>query len=203
VRRKLSLFVYGLPNIVGSTLGLAGLALLFAGVIKSYWPFIVAGLYGVGYLAAPRPSGLQIDFAEALGVPELTRKLDKIAEAARKTLPQDAASIVDAIRASVLDILAQAAAPASDAYQLQVARQTVNSYLPQMLDSYARLPPAFARLHVVKDGKTAQQILKDQLVLLDRELKQIALELHRADTEALIVHGEFLKKKFGASSGAL
>jgi hypothetical protein len=201
--RKLWLFIYGLPNIAGATLGLAGLALLFLGVIKSYWPLIVTGLYGIGYLAAGRPSGLQIAPGEALGTAELTEKINKIAAAARKTVPDDIASLVDAIRVSVLDILAQAAASEADAYQLQVARQTVNSYLPDMLDTYARLPSAFAKLYVVKDGKTAQQILKDQLGLLDQELKQIAAELHRADMEALIVHGEFLKKKFGGRSSGL
>lgn len=37
--RKLLLYLYGTPNIVGSLLGLIGLGLYFAGVIKSLWIF--------------------------------------------------------------------------------------------------------------------------------------------------------------------
>jgi hypothetical protein len=203
VLRKVLLFIYGLPNFFGTVLGLVGLALLFTGVIKDYSLFIIGGLYGIGYLAAPRPSGLQVELEEALGAADLTRKINTIAEAANKTLSEDAAALVDTIRVSVLDIIAQAATAEANAYQLQVVRQTVNSYLPDMLDTYARLPPAFAKFHVIRDAKTAEQILKEQLGLLDRELKEIAIQLHRSDTDALIVHGEFLKKKFGSRSGAL
>ena len=201
--RKVWLFIYGFPNIFGAILGLAGLALLFTGVIRSYWLFIVAGLYGIGYLAAPRPTGLEAELAEALDVEGLTAKIEKIAAAAKRVLPQSSAQLVDDIRKSVLDILARAAEAGADAYQLQVARQTVNDYLPGMLDTYARLPPAFSKFRIIKDGKTAQAILDEQLQLLDRELKQICLELHRSDTEALIVHSEFLKKKFGRGLNVL
>jgi hypothetical protein len=74
-------------------------------------------------------------------------------------------------------------------------RQTVNDYLPAVLQNYARLPPAFARIHPVRDGKTAQQLVDEQLGLIEKELNTILSDLSQNDAQALIVHGEFLKKK--------
>lgn len=54
MKRRLLLFLYSTPHIVGSVLGLLGLGLFFAGIIKSYWYFIVAGLYVIGVLATPK-----------------------------------------------------------------------------------------------------------------------------------------------------
>jgi hypothetical protein len=85
-------------------------------------------------------------------------------------------------------------------FQLQIVRQTVNDYLPTVLQTYARLPAAFARMHPVRDGKTAQQLVEEQLALIEQELSGILVGLSRNDAQALIVHGEFLKNKL--DSGA-
>jgi Ca-activated chloride channel family protein len=73
-------------------------------------------------------------------------------------------------------------------------------YLPDMLETYLALPPAFARLHPMKDGKTATQIFIEQLQLLDGEMKKLAVDILKDDTEALIIHGNFLRDKFQGSN---
>lgn len=58
------------------------------------------------------------------------------------------------------------------------------------------LPSAYANLHPVKNGKTARQLLSEQLDLLDHSMQQIVEDIHRNDTQKLVVHGRFLEEKF-------
>lgn len=198
--RRFWLFIYGLPNILGSTLALAGLGLYFGGAIKSYWLFIVCGLYAIGYLIAPRPRELAIKLEQAWDDAGLRAKLSELTALARRTLPEDAAKAVERINQAILDILTHSEAMNSQPFQLHIVRQAINSYLPAVLATYAKLPPAFAKIHPVKDGKTAQQLVGEQLALIETELKTILAGLSKNDAQALIVHGEFLKKKL--ESGA-
>jgi hypothetical protein len=195
--RRFWLWLYGMPNIAGSVLALAGLALFFTGIIKSYWPFIVFGLYGIGYLIAPRPEDLELKLEQAWDAEQLR---DKLAQLARLALPDEAAKTVGRIETAISDILAHSDEIGGQHFQLQIVRQTVNDYLPAVLQNYARLPPAFARIHPVRDGKTAQQLVDEQLGLIEKELNTILSDLSQNDAQALIVHGEFLKKKL--ESGA-
>lgn len=64
---------------------------------------------------------------------------------------------------------------------------------------YMNLPKAYANLQPVKDGKTAKQLLVEQLTLLDIEMKEVVQEVYRNDTQKLIAHGRFLQDKFQKS----
>jgi hypothetical protein len=118
----------------------------------------------------------------------------------RRILPESAAKRVERIQQAILDILSHAQSMDGEPFQLQIVRQTVNDYLPTVLQTYARLPAAFARMHPVRDGKTAQRLVEEQLALIEQELSGILVGLSKNDAQALIVHGEFLKKKL--DSGA-
>jgi len=110
--------------------------------------------------------------------------------------PQEVVARVDSIKESIAEILPRLAQQQGNLYDAHVIRQTALEYLPDMLETYLALPPAFARLHPVKDGKTATQIFLGQLELLDGEMKKLAVDILKDDTEALIVHGSFLREKF-------
>jgi hypothetical protein len=193
--RRFWLFIYGLPNILGSSLALAGLALFFGGAIKNYWLFIVCGLYAIGYLIAPRPAHLALKLEQAWDDAELRSKIAEIVAHARHVLPQEVAKAVQQIEQAILDILAQKETVDGQPFQLHIVRQTVNDYLPSILENYVKLPTAFAKLHPIRNGKTAQQLISEQLALIETQLKTILVDLSANDAQALIVHGEFLKKK--------
>ena len=184
-----------MPNILGSSLALIGLALFFAGFVKSYWLFIVLGLYDIGYLIAPRPEELDLKLEQAWDEAELRGKLAELVAQARLTLPDEAFQTTQRIGQQILDILAHSESIGGQPFQLQIVRQTVNDYLPTVLQTYAKLPKAFARIHPVRNGKTAQQLVDEQLNLIENELKTILVDLSENDAQALVVHGEFLKKK--------
>lgn len=100
------------------------------------------------------------------------------------------------IQESILSILPEIADINSADHNIHVIRQTVLDYLSEALQNYLNLPPAFANLHPVKNGKTARQLLGEQLDLLDKEMQEIVEDIHRDDAQKLIIHGRFLEDKF-------
>jgi len=58
------------------------------------------------------------------------------------------------------------------------------------------LPPAFRSTQALKDGKTARQLLAEQLALLDEKMREIVANVSSADAQALLANGKFLEMKF-------
>jgi hypothetical protein len=50
---------------------------------------------------------------------------------------------------------------------------------------------------VAPDGRTALQVLKDQLGLLDSKMDEIAGDVQRQDIDRLLANGRFLEDHFG------
>ena len=69
-----------------------------------------------------------------------------------------------------------------------------------MLETYLKLPTAYARFHSIRNGKTPKDLLLEQLEILDAEMLNVVVDLHKNDTQALITHGRFLKDKFRKGS---
>ena len=196
MRQRFYLFLYGSGNILGSLFGLIGLGLFFAGLIKLYWLAIVGGLYLLGFLLAPANRRLDLKMDSQMDEKAILDALEGMMKTVRKKAPKEVLAILESIRQSFTDILPRLANNAGTPYEVHVIRQTALVYLPEMLETYLALPPAFARLHPVKDGKTATRILVEQLELLDTEMKKLSEDILRDDTEALLAHGAFLKEKF-------
>lgn len=197
IKRRLLLFLYGMPNIVGCLLGLGGLGLYFTGVIHHYWLLIVTGLYWGGWLVTPRPAmGQQLDLSHELDSAALQASLDQLIASIRRRVTADVLAQVESIAATILEVLPRLSEFDGNSHNTHVIRQTVLDYLPVALQNYLALPPAFARLHPLRDGKNAHQILLEQLELLNSKMQEIAADLHRHDGEQLLVHGRFLEDKF-------
>ncbi|MFZ5483849.1 MAG: hypothetical protein ACOZB0_06415 [Pseudomonadota bacterium] len=192
------LFLYGYPNILGAVLGLAGLVLFFLGLIGPGWPFIVAGLYLLGWLLAwqlgPREAHLEI--AREAQADVLIAELDRLIAGVRKRLPEAAVRHLDNLREILADLLPRLAASPLFSEQAHSVEKTVRDYLPQTLENYLRLPPTFAHRHVLKDGQTAQSLLTEQLALLEQSMNTILADCLRDDASALTENGRFLVQKF-------
>lgn len=195
-RKQLWLFLYSTPNIVGSALGILGLLLFFTGLIQEFWFLIVAGLYVIGLMVTPRNPHYAFVLRHQLSVAELQQELENLVHTVHKRVPDDIYAKVLSIKESILSILPQIADINSADHNIHVIRQTVLDYLPEALQNYLNLPPAFANLHPVKNGKTARQLLGEQLDLLDKQMKEIVEDIHRDDAQKLIIHGRFLEDKF-------
>ncbi len=191
--KKFWLFIYSTPNISGTILGLTGLALFFTGFIKSYWLFIVLGLYGIGYIGCPRNQQVSLHIRDHLESERIEEEMELLIRKIRKRVMPEILDKVINITGMVTDLLPRVQ---NDPGNRHVLVQTAISYLPSMLEHYLNLPPTYARFHSLRNGKTARQILTEQLILLENQLQKIAEDLHRGDADALMAHSTFLKDKF-------
>ena len=198
--RKLLLYLYSTSNIVGSLLGLTGLGLYFAGVIKSFWIFIVIGLYLVGYFVTPKSQTVELQLDHEFNAETLRRALEQLISTISKRVTVEVLAKVESIKEAIVTVLPRLAEFESSAYDIHIIRQTALDYLPEMLETYLKLPPVYARFHVVRDGKTSKDLLLEQLDILDAEMQKVVVDLHKNDTQALIAHGRFLKDKFRKGS---
>ncbi len=191
------LYLYSNKNIAGSLLGLGALAAFFTGAIHDFWPAIVAGAYGIGALATPGGIPSAEDAAAALDPADLQAGLRRYVARVRKNLPADVVPLVDGILQSldgIFPLLAKQSGVADqDRYTIT---ETARSYLPETLQRYLALPPAFRNLQPIQDGKTAKQLLVEQLAILDGKMKEIARNLIANDGRALVENGAFLRDKF-------
>lgn len=203
-QKRLLFFLYGTPNLVGALLGLVGLLLFFTGVIQDYWLFIVVGLYAVGYLLTPKNRAVDLRLKSQLDAGEIRRELDELVVTVRSRVSKEVLEIIVSIKGSILEVLPTLVREgAGGNHHTYVIKQTALEYLPETLENYLKLPPAFARLHTLKDGKNAQQLLLEQLRLLDGTMKEIVVDIHRNDTDQLLINGRFLEEKFRKSELAL
>ena len=198
-RQRLLLYLYSNGNILGSILGLVGLGLYFTGIIHDFWLLIVVGLYGIGVLAAPRSETQELRLRHQIDSEELRGELEELVHAIRHKVPKEVYDRVVSIKNTIVEILPYLQRLDESNYNLYTIRQTALEYLPETLENYLKLPRAYASMHVIKEGKTAQKLLVEQLDLLDQEMKSIAQEFYRNNTEQLVAHGRFLEEKFERS----
>jgi hypothetical protein len=197
-KRSILLFLYSTANIVGCIFGVIGLIAFFSGLIKAYWLFIVIGLYAIGFLITPKTEVLQHNWltAKELSGHDLQIMLEALIKKISKRVSQPELDRVINIKDNILMLIPRFEEMNAGDYDLHVVKQTVIDYLPQMLTTYLELPPAFARMHKMRNGKTSQEVLIEQLSILDEQIKQILVSVNSKDAEALIAQGEFLKSKF-------
>jgi hypothetical protein len=84
---------------------------------------------------------------------------------------------------------------------LYILRRIQSEYLPATLQSYLALGGDDRALS--PDGRTGQQVLRDQLELLDGKLDEIADDLQRENIDRLLTNQRFLEEHFGRGAGEL
>jgi hypothetical protein len=193
---RLLLFLYSTRNIVGSALGLIGLLLFFTGVIGALWFVIVPGLYLIGLLGVKTNPKVELKLSGELDAERIRGELEGLMRKIRDQVPPDILRRVFSIKESIVNMLPQLMQSQISDYNVFTIRKTALEYLPETLENYLNLPKAYANFHPVRDGKTASQLLVEQLQMLDGQMKEIAQDLYRNDTEKMMAHGRFLEEKF-------
>jgi hypothetical protein len=128
---------------------------------------------------------------------EIAAALQKLVSDIRRLAPEQILGLVESIRQSIVSILPTMgkgnAALDQNTYTI---RQTALEYLPQTLQRYLSLPPAYRNAYPLQDGKTATQLLVEQLTLLDQTMKKIVANFLADDSQALLANGRFLADRF-------
>jgi hypothetical protein len=196
LRTRILLYLYSTRHIVACTTALAGPALLFLGVIREGWVLITAVLYAAGYFMTPAPQALDAGLTQSLSFEAMLERFDRLVNEARAQLPPKMVGLLDSIRRSIQEALPRLGDGRVFDDNLFTVRETIARYLPETLANYIALPPIFRVTRVLKDGKTARDLLMDQLVVLDNQMKEVVGNLARGDADALLANGEFLEAKF-------
>ncbi len=196
-------YLYSSKNIVGSTLAIFGLLLFFTGVITSFfWPFVVAAMYGIGALLWPGPPKVALA-GTSFDATSIRSSLQHTLSSSNGKLPPELQAKLQSLADTITGILPHFSGFPPGSPDLFVVGRTATDYLPSALQAYLNLPRAYATLHKMPNGKTADQVLGDQLTLLASKMDEVADAVHKKDSDALLANGRFLEEKFGASPLAL
>jgi hypothetical protein len=196
---RLPIYIYSNRNIAGSVLALGAVGAFLAGFIHEFWYAIVAGSYAIGALGARDGGVMDTQLNAQMNVNDAIAGVARLAAEAEKRLPPDIAERVTEIATAVEQILPRLAARnVADATFVDV-RATATTYLPDTLNAYLAVPPAYRNNAAIRDGKTARQIVVEQLTVLAAKMKEIAQDAVVNDAQSLLANGRFLKERFAAA----
>ncbi len=170
------------PAVALTLLGLAGTGL------------VVRKLYALP--GGPPQRALPSTSAVSTTKKQLERSLHALVSATRDEVPQDIFAKVEHIEEIILAVLPHIENINSSERDIYVIRQTVLEYLPEALENYRILPPEYANTKIIREGKTAHQLLIEQLDILESEISTIAARFPLEDAQRLLIHGRFLEDKF-------
>jgi hypothetical protein len=195
---KLPLYLYTNKNIAGCICALVAVIAYLAGIVHDFWWEIAIGAYAVPALAIPGQRETGVSLSRQMSDAEVVDNLKHLADRCQKLLPPDTATDVVEICGML-----ETAIPAISGknYPDQLAhdvRTTATEYLPQTIDAYLRMPPAYRNIKKVQDGKTATQVFGEQVTLLKSHLQAVVNDLATNDANALLANGRFLREKFAS-----
>jgi len=142
----------------------------------------------------------RVGSADVLAPNPVRRALDRACLISGDRLPADLHVKVAAIRHQILELLPDIERFPLGSRDLFVLERTATEYLPTSIDAYLALPQSYATTTLLSGGRTALQVLGDQLELLGRKIDEISEALRQADSERLLAHGRFLEASVGRLS---
>lgn len=208
-------FLSSPANLTG--LGLASLALLarLTGIIDAFWLLIVAGSYGLGWqigqLAFPRNrNGLEnraAGISRAGRVAAEREDIDESLNRVMRIVTENRGGMFDsALQRAITELCArirsliermEASAgfiSSEDAYS---AKRIALDYLPGLIESFMAIPRDFAVKKALADGKTARELLHENLAVLQRKAAEMSDDLAAQDARSFLEHARFLRDQFG------
>ncbi len=199
--RRFLRYLASAKNLLGCLLALVGFLLHLFGIFGPFWPLVVVGLYALGALAGPRR---RLKVAKDTFDPrEVRRAVDRAYQMTHGRLPADVQSRVAQIRQEIIELLPHTADFPVGSQDLYVLRRMAVDYLPTTLETYLSLPSSYATQRAIQGGKTSLEVLREQLVLLDEKMDEIADAVHQRDSDRLLANGIFLEERFGKGAPEL
>ena len=199
--RRFLRYLASAKNLLGCLLALVGFLLHLFGIFGPFWPLVVVGLYALGALAGPRR---RLKVAKDTFDPrEVRRAVDHAYQMTHGRLPADVQSRVAQIRQEIIELLPHTADFPVGSQDLYVLRRMAVDYLPTPLEAYLSLPSSYATQRAIQGGKTSLEVLREQLVLLDEKMDEIADAVHQRDSDRLLANGIFLEERFGKGAPEL
>jgi hypothetical protein len=196
LRTRIQLYLYSTPNIVGFGAALIGPALRLLGVLQEEWLLVTAAFYAAGYLVIPPARGLEPAAMQSLPFEAALEQFDRMVQSVAPQLQPAMLARLESIRGSVAEVLPRLVGNDTVDESLYTVRETIVRYIPETLANYLALPPVFRLTRVLKDGKTARDLLLEQLAMVDDQMKEVVGNVARGDVDALLANGQFLEARF-------
>ncbi|WP_309111067.1 hypothetical protein [Saccharothrix sp.] len=176
-------------NLVGCVGGLIGVVLYVTGVVGSWWPAVVAGLYAVGALLAPPEKVRLVPKDAATEAWELRAGLSTLVRevaAQRSRMPE---STMDSVRrvVEVLDDMLGKPERLTDPDLRHNLVRLARTDLPLSVQTYLNLP------WWLSAQRKADEELVAQLGLLEGQARQLAERFYASDVNRQTDHGRYLR----------
>ena len=128
---------------------------------------------------------------------EILGRLDRLIANVRARMSDSDVATLERIRDSAARALPVSDAPLDLAdHELWLLRQICIDYLPGALEHYLSLPPDRASEPVL-DGRSARQVLDEQLALIESRLDQMATRTYQRQAGGLLTHARFVAEVLG------
>jgi hypothetical protein len=166
------------------------------------WWYLAPGAYlaaGLPFLRRPTaPARAELSTADALQQLDQTL-LPRLSGDAHQVL----ADIIQTVHSLMPRLKEMEAQGAIESHNRAMLKQSIAHLLPELLETYLRLPADYASQVVVADGKTAAVVLLEQLRLIQQHVHEIEVGLLSSDVNALLANGRFLQQRLGGAASPL
>jgi len=196
-------FLTSRKNIGACLLALGGAALLALGLVNAVVGVpLIAALYALGYFLIRPEQGLKLTFFDERDAQQIRQGLNDLTYSLRFRVSDNVlAAVEDASRSLQLTMPVEGAAGLSAIDPtVMLIRQTALHYLPQALEAYLALPRIYAERVPVQDGKTAEDVLIEQLQLISQKMKETSQAMFQNDADRLLSNARFLQERFARSA---
>ena len=163
---------------------------------------IVATVLAIGIFANfPRlKTPTRADLTRGDDVQKLVGRTELWLEAQRPALPPPAANLVDKLGVQLDGLGLQLEGVEQSHPKAREIRSLIGEQLPEMIDSYRRIPAQMRREE--RGGSTPDQQLTDSLSTISGEIDSITRQLAEGSLDDLAIKHRFLDYKFGSGNDA-
>jgi hypothetical protein len=166
------------------------------------WSAIAIALVAVAFFAFWPGERAAVEYKDEMPTGAVVRRLGDILARKRNALPARAAQQVDAISRQLPMLESQLGQ--SDALDplAQDARRLMGRHLPDLIDRYERVPPAY-RGERDAEGVTLDERLVQGLDAAKAALDDLGRKLVRDDMDAFETQGRFIENRYRDENGPL
>ena len=191
-KAKRDLWVKRLRNIATGVLGIVLTGIGFVGVMALILASVVAVAVLAGYPKAKPPRRADLNKGD---VGQMVTRTELWLEAQRPALPPPAAALVTDMGVQLDALGLQLQGLDQNHPKAREVRSLVGEQLPEMIDSYRRIP---ANLRTEKRaGATPDEQLTDSLSKISGEIDSITRQLAEGSLDDLAIKHRYLDYKFG------
>lgn len=198
---KLQKFLFSNKNIVGLICASIVVCLGFAGIVKHLWPLVALISYAFGYLVGPKEKEVVFYHIKGESMTDYIGFLHKFLRSSIDSdkLPIEAKEVLQNITKNAVELLTFLQTKDSvdhSSEEMINLKSIFDNYIPNLINQFSRLPSHYANNVKTSMGKTAKDMLLEQLNLLEHKIQEISYGIYEDDVTALKVNGRFLKEKF-------